>query len=335
MIRAGAIALVVAACSSPSSSAPRPAAPAGDDCAGCHGAIAAEWRASRHAVAFTNGIFLREWEPERTAWCVTCHAPGVQDPTAVRDGDLAAERGVDCAACHERDGALVSRSRAPGSPHDTRIDPAFGSPSYCARCHEFAFPQLDRRGMHVADTDVAMQETVSQFATTTTAARGRDCGSCHQRTFAGHAFPGSHDSTMLRRAVALSACRTGDTVSIEIRNRQAAHNVPTGGVHRHIVLRAWYSAAPERMLEQYIGRRFEPRPTGGKRKILDTTLPPRATRTFELIPARLGGSDDAPLHLELRYVYIKEGSGSHQDRRRLSRVMHELAIPAPQLPRCR
>ena len=326
-------AALAAGCSSPSAQATGTASFGAEDCESCHAQIAAEWQHSRHAVAFTNELFQREFSVRRTAWCVTCHAPGVADPANVRDDDPAAQRGVDCLACHQRAGQLVARTRAPNSPHLTRVDPRFGSPSYCGSCHEFSFPRLDETGMHAADTDVAMQETVSQFSATPAAKRGQECKSCHQSSPAGHAFPGSHDAGMLRGAVALRICPGDTEIAIGVQNRGAAHNVPTGGVHRHMVLRAWRSTAPESMFEAYIGRRFEPLADGGKQKTFDSTIAPQTTSWWTVDPSSLGGAAHEPIRVELRYVYVQERSGPVDEIERLSRVIRSERIEVTERPR--
>jgi hypothetical protein len=69
-------------------------------CAACHRAIVDEWSKSRHALAWTNGIFQREYSARPQAWCVNCHAP-----LTTQQLDLAGTRaaqGVDCATCHVR-----------------------------------------------------------------------------------------------------------------------------------------------------------------------------------------------------------------------------------------
>ena len=44
-------------------------------CAACHKDVYADWRATRHAVAFTNPVFLDGFAREPQARCVHCHAP--------------------------------------------------------------------------------------------------------------------------------------------------------------------------------------------------------------------------------------------------------------------
>jgi hypothetical protein len=276
-------------------------------CASCHPAEHAEWRASRHAAAWVDPIFQFEFAHGRPAWCVGCHAPLAPDPLAVDDADPRASQGVGCAGCHLRDGRMVSLRAAPGSPHDTAVDPDFATIALCARCHEFAFPILGERGQLERYTAEPMQATVSQFLRSGLA-DAMACSDCHGSA-AGHAFPGSHDPDMVRSALDVSICAdAGHTdgnqpaLAIELDNQGAGHNVPSGGVHRHMVLRAWRSSAPQRLWQAYLGRRFEPLPEGGKRTTSDTTLAPGERRRFR-VPLRALGPGDEPVNVELRYVY--------------------------------
>ena len=117
-----------------------------------------------------------------------------------------------------------------------------------------------------------------------------------------HAYPGGHDPAMLARALELETCRDGPFVVIGLRNRGAGHRVPTGDVHRHVVVRAWRSAAPEKLYEIFVGRRFTPAPDGGKTVIWDSTLAPGERRRWKVAATELG-DDDGPVRTELRYVY--------------------------------
>lgn len=285
-------------------------------CVKCHAEVVEEWKASGHGRAWVDPIFQREWQVERQPWCVHCHAPLVAQHDEVKKGGgpLAGE-GVTCAACHLRDGKMISTRRAPRSPHDTIAIAGFDGPGLCAGCHQFPFPRLDENGEHVADTPHPMQHTVAQFLTGPF--KNDRCLDCHGAGAHGHRFPGGHDLAMLQYAVKMSACRDGaKAIEIAVENRGAGHNVPTGDVHRHLVARAWRSTAPERMAELFLGRRFEPADDGGKRATLDTTLAPRAKRRLRVGLAELGGDPDEPINLELRYVY----------------TIDEFPVPAKALP---
>jgi len=280
---------------------PGPAAPSLLDakgCATCHAAIAAEWATSRHALAWTNGIFQREFSQRPQAWCVNCHAPlTTQQAGAFRDA------GVDCAGCHVRDGRLVSARVRPGSPHRTVADPTFGSPAYCADCHQFDFPILGDGGAVVRFTSHPMQTTVASFRAGPYAAQADGCMTCHGSK-ANHAFGGAHDPGMLGGALDVAWCRRGDTVEVTVKNAAAGHTVPSGDVHRHLNVRLWRSSAPEALVDIFLGRRFEEAPDGGKTTTWDSTLAPGESRMYPIELARLAGDASEPVNLELEYVYI-------------------------------
>jgi hypothetical protein len=109
---------------------------------------------------------------------------------------------------------------------------------------------------------------------------------------------------MLAKAVTVDACRARDRLHVDLDNAGAGHNVPTGDLHRHLVLRVWRSSAPERLHETILGRRFAAARGGAKRTVADTTLKPGERRT---IPVPLSGLGPAQagdrLRLELRLVY--------------------------------
>jgi hypothetical protein len=264
-------------------------------CAGCHAAEYASWRASRHAASFTDGAFHAELEPRREAWCIGCHAPLAADPVTVRDDDPLARAGIGCAACHVRAGELVSATRAPDSPHATRSDPAFGSPAWCAPCHQFNFAVVDARGRVLRATDHPMQETITQAA-------GADCLGCHDP----HRIEGSHVAAMRDRALAVTTCASDGELRVALANVGAGHHVPTGGIDRHLALRIWRSSAPDRLVAATIGRMFDGAPDGGKRVVSDTTIPAGETRVIRASLAALGGADGEPVNVELAYVFAAD-----------------------------
>lgn len=275
-------------------------------CATCHAAIAAEWAISRHALAWTNGIFQREYTGRPLQWCVNCHAPlTTQQAGQFRD------RGVDCATCHVRAGGLVAQRKRAGSPHATIAEPSFGSPAYCADCHQFTFPVLTPHGDVERMSRYPMQDTVASFLAGPYARELDGCMTCHgSRT--NHAYLGGHDPAMLAAALELGWCRRdnapaaegGPAIELSLKNVAAGHTVPTGDIHRHMNLHLWRSSAPEAMFEAFYGRRFDPADDGGKVKTWDSTIAPNATRTHAVPLAQLGGDPDEPLNLELIYVFL-------------------------------
>lgn len=283
-------------------------------CASCHAAIVDEWSRSRHAVAWTNSIFQTEFSARPQAWCVNCHAP-----LATQQADLSGPRaaqGVDCAACHVRAGKLVAKARRAGSPHETIAEPSFGSPAFCADCHQFTFPVLSPDdGSALRMTAHPMQDTVASFRAGPYARERDGCLTCHGSRH-GHAFPGAHDRGMLESALDVAWCRDpgggaagapgedARAIRVAVRNAAAGHAVPTGDIHRHAYLRLWRSSAPEALFQAFFGRRFELAEDGGKTTSWDSTLAPGASRSFRIDLDRLGGDAGEPVNLELVYIYI-------------------------------
>lgn len=344
--------LLVAACGARSRVAERERAPGGLEpiepgtrepellsataCARCHAAQHDEWSRSRHAAAWTNGIFRREYREQPRPWCVNCHAPlapQVAEVAAAGGGRLADE-GVGCASCHVRDGRIVARSQRPGSPHRTLALPDFGRAATCANCHQFEFPHFDADGAVRRLTSFPMQATVAQFERGPHARAEEACLSCHATTSGGHLFPGGHDDDMLRRAVTLDVCRHDGQVVMTLENRGAGHHVPTGDVHRHMNLRVWRSTAPEKLYEAFLGRRFTPVEDGGKITSWDSTLAPRERRRYAVDDAALG--DGGPLRFELRYVYTADENPTHSrdPGEPTSRVIYERSAAFEELPPC-
>jgi hypothetical protein len=277
-------------------------------CVGCHSDVHADWAPSRHGVAWTNAIFQREYQDRKLDWCVHCHAPLVEQLAEVkRGGGPLADEGVNCAVCHIREGRILSRSKSPVSPHETDVRADFGGTTYCAGCHQFSFPIIEPAadgkgpGRVTGYTTHPMQDTVNQHA------RGphadKECLTCHKSEPGAHRFPGGHDAGMIARALQMETCRQGGTLVVNLANTRAGHNVPTGDLHRHLVLRAWRASAPEKLQEIVLGRRFAPAPDGGKLTVADTTIRAGETRRLELPLGKPLSASAEPISLELRLVY--------------------------------
>jgi hypothetical protein len=294
--------------------APIDAGPAAADklraaaCVGCHPAVHADWAQSRHGLSWTNAIFQREYKDRPLEWCVHCHAPLTEQLAEVRrGGGPLANEGVNCAVCHVREGRIVAKSHSPASPHDTDARADFGGPGYCAGCHQFSFPIIEPApdkngpGRVTGYTAHPMQDTANQHARGPHADKA--CTACHQREAGAHRFPGGHDAGMIAGALQIDACRERDALVVSLANTGAGHNVPTGDLHRHLVLRAWRAGAPEQLQEIVLGRRFEPAPDGGKLTVADTTIRAGETRRVRLPLAKAAAAPAEPISLELRLVY--------------------------------
>ena len=234
----GLIALAVGACRS-SSQDPSDGASQPIDCARCHAEIDAAWRTSLHARAWTDPIFQAEYAGNPAPSCRGCHAP-----SAAVDPD----RGVDCAACHVRDGLVVAASPTwrgalahpvrPASPAD-QVDT-------CASCHQFDFTD---DGIH--DGRDPLQDTVHEWQRSNVGPQAgqamRSCTSCHMprtrdngRVHIDHTLRGLDDTTLVAKAVKVEghAERTAGAVAVDvtIRGDRIGHAFPTGDVFRVAVL---------------------------------------------------------------------------------------------------
>ncbi|MSP55604.1 MAG: hypothetical protein EXR69_08380 [Myxococcales bacterium] len=269
-------------------------------CRDCHTAIWEEWQQSQHGQAWTNGIFQREFRTQPLDWCVRCHAPlAVGGADSV--GPIPAQ-GVSCAVCHIRDGKMLASSKRAGSPHDTEVVAGLETAEYCGGCHQFNFPIVTPEKQVNAYTSHPMQDTVAEFHAGARSGQAGQCMGCHGNTPAGHRFPGAHAEGVLEHALSMTVCKAGSEVEVALTNRGAGHNVPTGDLHRHLLLRVWKSTAPERLYEARIGRLFEAAPDGGKVVSEDTSIRPSETRRWR-VPVRALGGGAEPINMDLRYVY--------------------------------
>ncbi|MBK9643819.1 MAG: hypothetical protein IPO67_01445 [Deltaproteobacteria bacterium] len=125
-----------------------------ESCGACHVEIAAEWRASVHAHAWTDAQFQGEIkkDPAVTWLCLNCHTPAgdQQAELAVSTGDpknpkRAAnpsfnaawrEEGVSCASCHVQDGKILGVYGDGRAPHPVEVSDRLRSADVCLGCHQ-------------------------------------------------------------------------------------------------------------------------------------------------------------------------------------------------------
>ncbi len=260
-------------------------------CAACHKDVVDDWGSSRHAVAFSNSVFLDGLRREPRARCVHCHAPLREQrdelgpiaraPTLAPTSTSLLHEGVTCAACHVRDGAvLVAKAvvrRDRDMPlHDVVVTPALRDPTFCASCHQFGF----------TNTSTQMQGTYDEWRRYADGGGAGTCQSCHMPG-GRHLFRGAWDVDLLRRSlvvdvVALAGALTSTQREVSLRSRDVGHSFPTGDLFRHLTLEAqvddnWIDVAT-------FGRSFgnEGR---SKQLIADTSLQPGQAQT-KTLPAR-------------------------------------------------
>jgi len=238
------------------------------ECTDCHASTTHAWRASFHARAAVDPLYVAEHERRRDPWCDTCHDP------------RGAARGVDCVVCHVRDGAVVSTTARGTAPHATVVDPAMGTTAACARCHDFDFP-------HVAGQP--MQDTVDEWRASAPGARGEPCQQCHMAPVGAghdHTLAGWRDPTLLARALDVQprAWIAGGTTRVElVLTSRAGHAVPTGDLYRRLVVSAEADGVRRAAT---LRRRFDER-DGQLHELGDDRVAARGSRRVVLVlPAR-------------------------------------------------
>ncbi len=218
--------------------------------------------------------------------------------------------GVDCITCHLKGDSFLSRMKSPNSPHNTKNDPDFGSPNMCAGCHQFNFPVLDAKGQLLHYTKQPMQNLVAEYNTSPAAATGVECITCHMPTSGGHRFPGAYDAKLVTSVLDIQLCKTAAAIKVRIQNTSSAHNLPSGGVNRSIVLRLWDASSPSRKKSYRLERLFDG-PVGKRVKRKDTTLAPGAVANWTVPLSLLTSSVPKHLVLDTDFFFGTDPNRNH------------------------
>lgn len=268
-------------------------------CENCHQATWKEWKASRHAVAGDNAPFNFEYEGHPGNWCLGCHSPRMTMASAQLAKADARKQGVDCLGCHLRDGMLYSASKSKDSPHATVADTTFGNTDMCAGCHQFNFPELDSKGSLIRYTQQTMQDTANEFLRSSVGKAGGTCTDCHMPR-GSHQFPGAYSATQVQKALGVDVCQTPSELRVTVTNKLQAHNLPSGGVNRALVLQLWEAGRPKGVREFRLERRFRG-PIGKRVKIKDSTLAPGKSTIWRVQRSYLQAPKPGEIHLRSQF----------------------------------
>ncbi len=270
-------------------------------CGNCHGEVAAEWRGSLHAQAWTDPVFQAAYRQEPVARCRHCHAPH-GDPQGA--GAAFANDGVSCAACHVRDGAIFAVQPRPAGSigHAVAAAPDMASAGWCAGCHQFGMFATPKRD-HAArfEWTAPQQDTFAEWTRSPHAAQGQACQFCHMppvvrasgKAGRSHRFLGA-TAELVPHAVAVSvrAAATGSktVATVTVSAPGAGHAFPTGDIFRRVRLRLWCEDKPAEVSERVLARSF--RPYAGRdpqhgtftslQPLADTRVPPGGERQFSV-----------------------------------------------------
>jgi hypothetical protein len=209
-------------------------------CESCHIEIANEWKRSLHHASHTDPVYQRAFALEPMAFCQGCHAPEA-DPQAPVPNAIGA-LGIGCVTCHSTGHDVLAVPR-PGGPtdhvdaHGIVRDARFATAAACASCHEFAFPDAGKRAK-----PELMQSTITEHGASTQA--NQSCADCHMplvndksgaKPHRSHVFEASRNTEMVRRAITISAIRTGPTTArMTLTPTWSGHAFPTGDLFRRL-----------------------------------------------------------------------------------------------------
>ncbi|MFT3769008.1 MAG: hypothetical protein QM820_26510 [Minicystis sp.] len=176
----------------------------------------------------------------------------------------------------------VPREGAGAAPHGVVRADAFAGDGACAACHEFSFPDPERRRRRELMQSTVTEHRASPFAPMA-------CASCHMpkvtdakgRAHRSHVFSASRDAGLLRSAVRVTAARAGDgAVEVRIVPSGVGHSFPTGDLFRRLAVHAEAVGAESQVVAEetrYLARRFgKARGTDGhpiKVMLADTRVP--------------------------------------------------------------
>jgi len=168
----------------------------------------------------------------------------------------------------------------------------------CAGCHQFNFPVLSAKGALERYTDQPMQNTFGEFRDSGSSA---ECIDCHMEK-GSHRFPGAYVSEKVQEALEVALCRDEAGYHVSIKNALGAHNLPSGGVNRSIVLSLHSADNPEGRREYRMERLYDG-PVGARKKRKDTTLGPGAVATWSIPRTLLGLGKQKDLVLAAHFYF--------------------------------
>lgn len=268
--------------------------PSNSQCTGCHQQEFQDWSKSRHSQAFSNQNFQEGYFREPQERCLNCHTPLQEQVTEIKTSPKLglAHEGVNCVACHVRDGQVQSSKSSGDSYHGYVENNFLKSPQFCASCHEFNVNGSTNGQVHLTNTNA--QSTYREWQNYQAAGGTRTCQNCHMPD-GRHVFQGAHgrQTTPLK----VVAKPRGSSTVLELSTQEIGHNFPSGDVFRRVTLEVRASAAQSFTTVETFGRRYGD--VGGFRLLSNTSLRPFEKREVEVSTPR-------PFHYRLTYHFMKD-----------------------------
>ena len=290
-----------------------------EHCGACHQSHYNEWKISTHAHAWTDQQFQAELKKESSPFmCINCHIPLQNQQeyivTGLVDGDIyqpvkelnpnfdkaLQQEGINCAACHVRNNAVIGPTGTSKAPHKTIKDPDFLSEKLCLSCHNVtavvtetlhctfetgdewkAGPYFETKNCISCHMDTIKREIVPGYAPRQS----------HLHYFSGSGIPKTiYDSTTMLNGLSYEpsvlnqeyAVGKSLLFSLKVKNEFAGHKVPTGDPERFILIEFILTNSKGEELKKTtnrIGEVWEWYPKA--KKISDNNFLPGEERTYE------------------------------------------------------
>ena len=297
-------------------------------CHACHYEAHAGWSGSAHATGIRSERYQRALEEVGTPACKSCHLPltvqhpqlftyeeadpsrAIEHPNPGWSATLATE-GVTCAACHVRDGTVLTAHPDVQAPHPTAWAPALAEASTCAACHQLTWP----------GASTPFYDTWGEWSRSAYASAGVQCQDCHMEGGLDGRGPSHAFTQRSERAVsvlvdlgAAALTRGGEAITGELtlQNTGAGHAFPTGspyrGVQLQVVLTAMGEEAPVEVpvLDHWLGRTLQDAAPWDTTE--DTRLQAGATQRWPLSLSLDQDQPPGPWTLEVRLVETHRGT---------------------------
>ncbi len=291
------------------------------ECGACHQEHYREWLYSTHSHAWTDVQFQAELKKETSPFmCINCHIPLQNQQeyvvTGLINGDIyrpvkhknpqfdpaLQQEGINCAACHVRNGYVIGPLGNTNAPHPVKKDTVHLSEQLCIGCHNASAV--------ITPTLVCSFETGDEWKNGPYYGQ-KNCITCHmpdtvrslmagfpQRLSHRHFFAGSGipkvdtAKTKMLNGLVFSNPKfepiNTDSIRVQltVTNAYAGHRVPTGDPERYIliIMELFPAGKPVEILAAdtfRIGEQWEWYPKA--RKVADNNLNPLETRMFSSV----------------------------------------------------
>ncbi len=236
-----------------------------EPCSACHPRISQEWQASAHGHSHQNNLLtqvLTNIPQSRQEKCQQCHNPQQHH----KPGNI--KQAIGCDYCHKikevhnqsdeifgaarikhyipKNGALAIAQLDDPVGRNDYYAPLYKKSEYCSACHQASF------------WHTPIYSTYSEWQTSPQAAQNIQCQNCHMKTQAHFsadpklggkkrdpATLSSHDfnvtPTRISQAIEFTVAKdiqdNALTLTVNLNNTRAGHDIPTGNPMHHLVLR--------------------------------------------------------------------------------------------------